>query len=135
MLKDEKLLLSIRILIAEDAGDIRLLMTRLLARQGADVVGAADGVDAIAKYKSSETAFDIVLMDLQMPVMGGHEAAPLLVAAGYSGPIIALTGHSVEYASEQENAFAFDGYLLKPVSSQILIEKILQHCSVKQCPI
>ena len=131
MLKDEKLLLSIRILIAEDATDIRLLMSRLLTRQGAVVVVAEHGIDAVAKVKESGSDFDIVLMDLQMPTMGGHEAAPLIRAEGYTGPIIALTGHSVEYAKEQDNAFAFDGYLLKPVTTQALISKILEHCLVK----
>ena len=66
-----------------------------------------------------------------MPIMGGHEAARLIRAEGFSGPIIALTGHSMEFAQEQDNAFDFDGYLLKPVSTQKLIDKILQHCPAK----
>lgn len=131
MFKNEKPLLSIRILVAEDSDDIRLLMVRLLTRQGAIVVGAEHGIDAVEKLKSADDVFDIVFMDLQMPFMNGQEAAPLLRSEGYSGPIIALSGHSAEFAKEQDNAFAFDGYLLKPVSTQDLVDKVLEHCAVK----
>jgi CheY-like chemotaxis protein len=126
MSNDDKTLLSVSVLIAEDAKDIRLLMSRILSRYGAKVITAENGQDALDKAVAGP--IDIVLMDLQMPIMDGYESAPLLRAGGYVGPIIALTGHSLDYAKSHENSFGFDGYLQKPVTTTDLVNTILEFC-------
>ncbi|MBC7658254.1 MAG: response regulator [Chitinophagaceae bacterium] len=128
MTDDKNVLFPLNILVAEDASDIRMLFHRLLKRYGATVVEATDGADALNKNLAS---VDIVLMDLEMPVLDGYAAAPQMRAAGYQGPIVALTGHSVADAKSDRRKFNFDGYLQKPVSSENLVNMIRLHCPQK----
>jgi signal transduction histidine kinase/CheY-like chemotaxis protein len=78
-----------RILLAEDHRDLNLALRSLLVREGAIVESAHDGHEAVAKAMSG--TFDVVLMDLRMPLMDGLEAARLLRSQGSVIPIIALT--------------------------------------------
>ena len=102
--------LDCRILIAEDNPTNQVLVMGILKKAGAEVTAVKDGklaVDAaMAAHDEDPSApgFDIILMDMQMPVMDGYEATTLLRRKGYTGPIIALTAHSM--ASHQHNCIA-----------------------------
>lgn len=123
---NDQILDSIKVLVVEDAEDIRVLFSRLLGRYGAVVTTARDGEDAIQKMESH--TFDITLMDLEMPNMDGMEAVIQLRKDGYEGKIVALSGHAWDNLEEALASAGFDGYLVKPIALEELISKILFYC-------
>lgn len=115
------------VLLAEDSPDIQGFVSLLLQRGGARVVTVADGqaaVDAALAAKENGHSFDVVLMDMQMPVLDGREAASHLRAAGYLAPIVALTASSMSGDRERCIAAGCDDYLSKPIQVATLMEKV-----------
>ena len=78
-----------KILLVEDHRDIQLAMRRLLEQEGASVVVARDGREAVTRFESD--SIDVVLMDLRMPNVDGVQATRVLRDKGCAVPIIALT--------------------------------------------
>ncbi|MGE0174013.1 MAG: ATP-binding protein [Oligoflexales bacterium] len=111
-----------RILVADDAPELRQLLRISLERAGAAVTCAADGLEAITA--TEDNRFDVVLMDVHMPRMNGRQAAHVLKKRGLAAPIIALTAgtSSVEVS---DNSGDFEGTLGKPVNRDTLVAKIL----------
>jgi len=101
---------------------------RILAKGGHTVRRAADGQEALELL--GRHRFDLVLMDLQMPVMGGLEAARRIRAASRTDqfdpkiPIVALTGEDMRTAAKHANLEVFDRFLTKPVSVEELLRVI-----------
>lgn len=117
---------SLHILLAEDNSVNQRLASRLLEKQGHSVVVAGDGakaLDAIGKE-----SFDLVLMDVQMPVMDGLEATGAIrrreSVAGTHTPIIAMTAHAMAGDRERFLAQGMDGYVSKPIQSRELFQAI-----------
>ena len=83
-----------RVLVAEDNSDLQPIFARQLNLLGLEVVGVSNGRDAVdfvlAAYEAGNP-FDLVLMDLEMPIVDGYEATRRIRAGGFSGPILALT--------------------------------------------
>jgi CheY-like chemotaxis protein len=109
---------TLDILLVEDNLVNRRLALRLLARDGHRVVTAEDGAEAVAKFTAR--AFDLVLMDVQMPVMDGLEAAREIrrheiAHSTIRTPIIALTANAMIGDREQCLASGMDDYLAKPI--------------------
>lgn len=121
---------GIKLLVAEDAVDNRLLIDHILSRAGAIVSMAENGVDAVEKAENG--SFDLVLMDIQMPVMDGLQATKQLRLRGYKKPIIALTAHVMIQDQEECIAAGCDDYLAKPVNRGALAEMILKHTNRHQ---
>ena len=120
--------ISARILLAEDGHDNQRLVTLILTRAGADVVTADNGQIALDQVERSEAEgrpFDLILMDMQMPVMDGHEATRQLRARGWTGPIVALTAHAM--AGDKEHCFrdGCNSYETKPVRGDRLVATCL----------
>ncbi len=112
------------ILLVEDAIQNQRLLTTILRRAGADVTLASDGDAAIELALGSRAAgrpFDLILMDMQMPIVDGYAATRQLRAAGWSGPIVALTAHSMQGDRERCVAEGCDGYETKPVRAARLV--------------
>jgi CheY-like chemotaxis protein len=113
-----------RILLAEDGADNQRLISLILRRAGAEVVVAGNGRIACELAERSRTdgePFDVILMDMQMPVMDGHEAARALRDAGWLDPIIALTANAMSGDRERCFEAGCDGYESKPVQRERLI--------------
>ncbi len=113
------------VLVVEDTGDIQALLKRQLERLGANVTQAVNGKEALDLVDSRmaggrDGRFDVILMDIQMPIMDGYEAVKRLRASGYSGRIVALTAHAMEGEEQRCLAAGMDGYLSKPVDRSAL---------------
>ena len=111
---------GLRILVAEDHPVNQEVAKQILQRLGHHVVVAADGHAVLAALEpSGRGAFDLVLMDMQMPEMGGLEAtAAIRDAERVSGthlPIVALTGHAMRGDRERFLDAGMDGYVTKPI--------------------
>lgn len=119
---DSKPLEGIRVLIAEDSQDIQLLMVRMLSRQGALVTTANDGSEALEKF--SPDAYDVIFLDIQMPVMDGYQAVQKMRALGYTKPILALTAHAMSEEFQKSKAAGFDDHMTKPIEISHLITKV-----------
>jgi PAS domain S-box-containing protein len=117
---------SLRILLAEDNLVNQRLVARLLERRGHTVTIVSDGREAVATWTSG--TFDLVLMDVQMPVMDGCEATAAIRAReriiGGHLPIIALTAHAMKADEEQCLRAGMDAYLSKPVQPKALVELV-----------
>jgi CheY-like chemotaxis protein len=109
------------VLIADDNAINQRLLTALLLSAGHTAVIAENGGEAVAAV--TEQDFDIVLMDVQMPVMDGVEATSqirAMAAPKRDVPIIALTADALQGAEERYRAVGMDGYLSKPLSAKLL---------------
>jgi len=113
----------LRILLAEDNPVNQRLAVRLLEKQGHTVVVAGDGQAAVAAV--AQQRFDVVLMDVQMPVLDGLEATAALRAqeqtTGTHLPILAMTAYAMQGDAERCLAAGMDGYLAKPIKPAALL--------------
>jgi len=115
-------LAELRILLVEDSEDNQILVSRYLKSGGARVELAANGLEAVEK--ATEGDYDVILMDIQMPVLDGHEAMARLRQAGYTRPIIALTAHALREERERALKGGFDNYLTKPLQRSSLLKTL-----------
>ena len=119
----------LRILVAEDNAVNLRLVTRLLEKRGHEVHGVGDGRAAVEAIASgTHGTFDAVLMDLQMPEMGGLEATAAIraheAAGGGRVPIVALTAHALAGDRERCLAAGMDAYLAKPIDVDHMIATV-----------
>ncbi len=132
--------LNHRVLLVEDGPDNQRLIAYLLRKAGAEVVVAENGQAAIdqivpaaalaeGKVARRFAPFDVVLMDIQMPVMDGYKATRRLRALGYTGPIVALTAHAMSQDRQQCLDAGCNDYLAKPIEQQVLLEVVAQYAS------
>ncbi|MBF0344436.1 MAG: response regulator [Nitrospirae bacterium] len=116
----------LNILIAEDNEINQKIIVRMLQRYGHGTSMAGNGKEAVRMYK--EQAFDLVLMDVQMPEMDGFEAVNLIregeKEAGMYTPIIAMTAHAMKGDMERCIESGMDGYVSKPIKVDDLIAEI-----------
>lgn len=105
--------LSGQVLLAEDNPDNRNLITYYLERAGARVSVVENGRDALEL--AQRTPFDLILMDMRMPIMDGLDATRLLRLSGFDGPIIALTANTTESDRTAALAAGCDDFLTKPI--------------------
>ena len=116
-----------KILVVEDVEENRLLLERILVKQGLDVDFAVNGLEGIAKV--AENSYDLVMMDVQMPVMDGYTATKRLRELGFRKPIIALTAHAMKEDRMKCLAAGYSDYLTKPIDKPVFLQALRDHLS------
>jgi signal transduction histidine kinase/CheY-like chemotaxis protein/ligand-binding sensor domain-containing protein/HPt (histidine-containing phosphotransfer) domain-containing protein len=124
--------LGLKVLLADDLLVNRVLIEKWLTKWDCEVEGFANGADLIAKLKTSNTNYDVILLDLQMPVLDGYETAKkireeLLIET----PIVAITGSTSGEIIEKCYSFGMNGYITKPFRSSELFNAINNVCNKK----
>ena len=120
---------QLRILLAEDNVVNQTLALRLLGKLGHQVDVANNGQEALDLHARNH--YDLILMDVQMPVMGGFDATATIREREAAGiprtPIVAMTAHAMKGDRERCLEAGMDGYLSKPVHAPDLVEVLIHH--------
>ncbi|MGH2271981.1 ATP-binding protein [Anaerohalosphaeraceae bacterium U12dextr] len=111
------------ILVAEDARANQTLIRIMLQKMGLEVTIVEDGQKAVEEIGHGR--YDLVLMDMQMPVMNGYDATRQIKAMGIQTPVIALTAHAMKGDEEKCRQAGCDGYLTKPID-RAKLESVLR---------
>jgi signal transduction histidine kinase/CheY-like chemotaxis protein len=125
--KTRQVMLSGKVLVAEDVENNQMLIRALLEKMGLEVTIAEDGNLALQKALVEE--YDLILMDIQMPNMDGYEAMKALRAHGMATPIIALTASAMKGYATQCLKAGFDGYISKPIDLNELTDLLGKYLS------
>lgn len=113
-----------QILLVDDSPDNVDVMSLFLQQQEIDVTTAGNGKEAIDNVIQNEKKFDLILMDMQMPIMDGYQATKLLRQRGITTPIVAVTAHTAPGEKEKCLSVGCNDYLAKPFSKDSFLEKI-----------
>lgn len=130
--------LDCSVLVVDDRREVLFLAERFIAEAGGSVTTAVDGqqaLDVVAAAADEGKTFDIILMDMEMPVLDGFRATEKLRQSGFQGPIVALTAHAFGGYAEKCRASGCDDYITKPISRALLIETIVRHTSGQASPL
>lgn len=111
-----------KILLVEDSPDNQILINHYLMGTGVNLTIADNGFEGVEK--SSHDDFDVIIMDIQMPVMDGYQATKCIRQNGFNKPIIALTAHALRQEQERALNSGFNIFLTKPISKNVLIESL-----------
>jgi len=120
--------LSGRILCAEDNDVNRRLVSLLVSRTGAELVHVANGAEALEL--AIREPFDLILMDIQMPVMNGRDATAALREAGVNTPVIALTANVMSEDIADYRLAGCNEHLAKPIDKQRFFETLAKYLVV-----
>ena len=115
------------ILVVEDQVDNRQILRDLLTSAGFDLVEAENGKEAIAFAQASRP--DLILMDIQLPILDGYEATRRLKADAdlKSIPIIVVTSYALSGDEQKARVAGCDDYVAKPFSPRLLLAKIKEY--------
>ena len=113
-----------KILIIDDSPDNRMIANMFLKIAGAQCEEATNGQEGIELTHQKD--FDVVLMDIQMPVLDGYEAMDRLKKQNFKKPVLALTAHAFKEEKQRCINAGFSGYLTKPINREQLIRSVHQ---------
>lgn len=119
--------LKLRVLVVEDGPDNQRLLNFILSKAGAAVTVKENGLlgmEAALEARDRGEPFDVIISDMQMPVMDGYEATTKLRQAGYTGPIVALTAHTMADDCQKCLDAGCDDYSTKPINKPKLLQLI-----------
>lgn len=117
-----------RILIAEDSSVIQNLTKKILSFQGFDVSSAKNGKEVLDFLEKD--SFDVILMDINMPVMDGMDCTKSIRALNNEKsktPVIAITGNARNYTEEEFKAAGINAFLQKPLNFDLLVETVKKY--------
>ena len=119
---------DVRVLFVEDGPDNQILIKHLLSKVGAQVSLADNGQIALDILTGENAqSFDVILMDMQMPVLDGYRATARLRELGHVLPIIAVTANAMSHDQEKCMQSGCSDFLPKPINRDKLIQTILKH--------
>ena len=113
---------SSRILVVDDGAENRELLSLVLAEQGLWVEEAANGQEALDKVETG--TFDLILMDMQMPVLDGFAATSTLRRRGVTTPIVALTANAMKGFEQKILEIGCTAYVTKPIEIDVLLDRV-----------
>jgi CheY-like chemotaxis protein len=113
-----------RVLVVDDGAENRELLSLVLAEQGLWVEEAENGQQALDKL--AQASYDLVLMDMQMPVLDGYDATLELRRRGLDVPVVALTAHAMKGYEEEVLQAGCTAYLTKPIDIDALLQRVAQ---------
>jgi len=122
--------LGCKILLVEDGPDNQRLISLILRKSGAEVDLAENGqlgVDRVLAARANGDDYDIILMDMQMPIMDGYTATQKLREAGVTAPVIALTAHAMKGDRAKCLKVGCTDYSTKPINRQEFLTLIEKH--------
>ena len=122
--RDSANVAPLRILLVEDEPTIAEVIVGLLRAQGHSVVHAPHGLAALTE--AADNAFDLALLDLDLPGLDGFALARQLRVFGYDMPLIAVTARSDEAAEPTAQQAGFDSFLRKPLTGDMLADTIAE---------
>ncbi len=131
--RGERPLAGIAILVAEDDAINRAVLEDNLVEDGADVTMVVNGREAVERIRrDGGEAYDIVLMDVQMPDMDGYAATRLILDLAPNLPIVGQTAHA--FGEERDKCFAAGmvGHIAKPIDPEALARVVLQFAAAKR---
>ncbi|MGE3974380.1 MAG: response regulator [Bdellovibrionales bacterium] len=114
-----------RVLLVEDSIDNQELIAHILKLAEVDVDLANNGEEGVNKALKGD--YDVILMDIQMPVLDGYKATQKLRSQSYQKPILALTAHALREERDRCLAVGFNDHLTKPINRKELFERIAQY--------
>jgi CheY-like chemotaxis protein len=119
-----------KILIVEDDLSSRLYLNKILEKAGVVIVNAGDGQEAV-NVALANPDLDIILMDIQLPVLDGYSALSKIRETNKSIPVIAQTAYGLLGDRERILNSGFTDYIIKPILSQNLIDKLVANLRQK----
>ena len=133
--KEEKLNIAVlkgsQILLVEDNTTNQEIIIGLLQYSGIQIDIANNGSEAVERYKESQGKYELIFMDLQMPIMDGFEATRIIRELDKKIPIIALTANAMKEDIEKTKAALMNEHLNKPIEVQKLYATLLKYVSLK----
>lgn len=113
---------GLKILVVEDSPDIQVLVSKYLTSAEAKIDMASNGQEGLTKALAEK--YDLVLMDISMPILDGFEATTQLRKHGFKKPIIAMSAHAMKEEKDRAIEVGFNDYITKPMNRRLLIEKL-----------
>lgn len=127
---ENELLKGKKILIVEDDLSSRLYLNKILEKSGVIILNAVDGEEAV-KVAFDNNDIDIILMDIQLPFMDGYTAMNKIREFRKNIIIIAQTAYGLMGDMEKILESGFDDYLIKPILSRNLMDKLIDNLKIK----
>ena len=118
-----------RILLCEDSETVATLVKLILEQDGALVIHAENGDSGMKQFSDSKEHFDVVITDIQMPVMDGYALASALRAEGWSKPIIALTAFATDKDADNCLSAGCSHYITKPIDMATFASQVARSLS------
>ena len=127
---ENKILRGRKMLIVEDDQSSRLYLNKILEKEGVVLLNAGDGQEAI-DIATENPDIDIILMDIQLPLMDGYVSAQKIRELRENIVIIAQTAYGLLGDKEKIVEAGFNDYIIKPIFSKNLLEKLITHLPSK----
>jgi len=119
-----------KVLVAEDDDSCQILTRKMLEQMGLDVTVVQNGQEAVDM--ANKEAFDLIVMDMQMPVLDGYQAVQMLQEQGITTPTVALTAHAMAGDEQRCLEVGCDHYISKPIDQEKLLRTVREALATQQ---